>query len=250
MRSSGRCTPAAASGAGCRRSQTDVLVLDDWGVSALDASMRADLLEIIDDRAAHKATIITTQLPIDHWHGWIGDATVADAILDRLMQRMQRINLSGESMRRPACEGPKTGRMTPCNHVIVTAHPTIRSYAVPHRADRSRSPDSAVTIAGIRTILSSFPRWGSSASRRMHESLRERPPSSLAPEAAWQSAASDPPAPALPSRWRSCGAACFFHRTAELGAGFVVVRKREVPSPPGPVMPRASHSKVWPSEPR
>lgn len=82
--------------------RTDVLVLDDWGVSALDASMRADLLEIIDDRAAHKATIITTQLPIDHWHGWIGDATVADAILDRLMQRMQRINLSGESMRRPA----------------------------------------------------------------------------------------------------------------------------------------------------
>ena len=81
--------------------KTDVLVLDDWGVSVLDASMRADLLEIIDDRAAHKATIITTQLPIDHWHGWIGDATVADAILDRLMQRMQRINLAGESMRRP-----------------------------------------------------------------------------------------------------------------------------------------------------
>lgn len=82
--------------------KTDVLVLDDWGVSALDATMRADLLEIIDDRAAHKATIVTTQLPIDHWHGWIGDATIADAILDRLMQRIQRINLTGESMRRPA----------------------------------------------------------------------------------------------------------------------------------------------------
>ena len=82
--------------------KTDVLVLDDWGVSAVDATMRSDLLEIIDDRAAHKATIITTQLPIDHWHGWIGDATVADAILDRLMQRIQRINLAGESMRRPA----------------------------------------------------------------------------------------------------------------------------------------------------
>ena len=82
--------------------KTDVLVLDDWGVSAVDATMRSDLLEIIDDRAAHKATIITTQLPIDHWHGWIGDATVADAILDRLMQRIQRINLAGEPMRRPA----------------------------------------------------------------------------------------------------------------------------------------------------
>ena len=82
--------------------KTDVLVLDDWGVSSIDTTMRSDLLEIIDDRAAHKATIITTQLPIDHWHGWIGDATVADAILDRLMQRIQRINLAGESMRRPA----------------------------------------------------------------------------------------------------------------------------------------------------
>jgi DNA replication protein DnaC len=90
--------------------KTDVLVLDDWGVSALDASMRADLLEIIDDRAAHKATLITTQLPIDHWHGWVGDATVADAILDRLMQRMQRINLSGESMRRPTAA--KTRKQT------------------------------------------------------------------------------------------------------------------------------------------
>jgi DNA replication protein DnaC len=87
--------------------KTDVLVLDDWGVAALEASMRADLLEIIDDRAAHKATVITTQLPTDHWHGWIGDATVADAILDRLMQRLQRINLTGESMRRPQAKTPR-----------------------------------------------------------------------------------------------------------------------------------------------
>lgn len=82
--------------------RTDVLVLDDWGVSVLEPSMRADLLEIIDDRAALKATVITTQLPLEHWHAWIADATVADAILDRLMQRIQRINLAGESMRRPA----------------------------------------------------------------------------------------------------------------------------------------------------
>ena len=62
--------------------------------------MRADLLEIVDDRAAHKATVITTQLPPEHWHAWIGDATVADAILDRLMARMQRVDLKGESIRR------------------------------------------------------------------------------------------------------------------------------------------------------
>lgn len=79
--------------------KTDVLVLDDWGMGDLDSTTRSDLLEIIDDRAAHRATIITSQLPIEHWHAWIGDATVADAILDRLMQRHHRFTLSGDSLR-------------------------------------------------------------------------------------------------------------------------------------------------------
>lgn len=79
--------------------KTDVLLLDDWGMAALDAQTRADLLEIIDDRAANKATIITSQLPIEHWHAWVGDATIADAILDRLMQRNHRFTLTGESLR-------------------------------------------------------------------------------------------------------------------------------------------------------
>ena len=60
--------------------RTDVLLLDDWGMTGLDSQTRADLLEIIDDRAANKATIITSQLPIEHWHAWVGDATIADAI--------------------------------------------------------------------------------------------------------------------------------------------------------------------------
>jgi DNA replication protein DnaC len=79
--------------------KTDVLLLDDWGMAALDVQARADLLEIIDDRAGSKATIITSQLPIEHWHAWIGDATIADAILDRLMQQNHRITLTGESLR-------------------------------------------------------------------------------------------------------------------------------------------------------
>jgi DNA replication protein DnaC len=79
--------------------KTDVLLLDDWGMSGLDASTRADLLEIIDDRSANKATIITSQLPIEHWHAWVGDATIADAILDRVMQRNHRLTLTGESLR-------------------------------------------------------------------------------------------------------------------------------------------------------
>jgi DNA replication protein DnaC len=81
--------------------KTDVLLLDDWGMGALDSATRSDLLEIIDDRAASKATIITSQLPIEHWHAWIGDATVADAILDRLMQRHRRLTLTGDSLRQP-----------------------------------------------------------------------------------------------------------------------------------------------------
>ncbi len=79
--------------------KTDVLVLDEWGTGDLDSTTRSDLLEIIDDRAGHRATIITSQLPIEHWHAWIGDATVADAILDRLMQRHHRFTLSGDSLR-------------------------------------------------------------------------------------------------------------------------------------------------------
>lgn len=80
--------------------KTDVLILDDWAVAALDAGTRADLLEIIDDRAATRGTIITSQLPVEHWHSWIGDATIADAMLDRLLQRTHRITLKGESLRR------------------------------------------------------------------------------------------------------------------------------------------------------
>jgi DNA replication protein DnaC len=86
---------------------TDVLLLDDWGMAAMDSQTRADLLEIIDDRASQRATIITSQLPIEHWHEWIGDPTMADAMLDRLIQNHHRFTLTGESLRkknRPAKE--------------------------------------------------------------------------------------------------------------------------------------------------
>lgn len=79
--------------------KTDVLILDDWGMGAIDSTTRSDLLEIIDDRAANKATVITSQLSIEHWHAWIGDATIADAILDRVMQRHHRFTLTGDSLR-------------------------------------------------------------------------------------------------------------------------------------------------------
>lgn len=65
----------------------------------MDSVTPGDLLEVIDDRVGHRATIITHQLPIEHWHAWLGDATIADAILDRLMQSCRRFNLEGESRR-------------------------------------------------------------------------------------------------------------------------------------------------------
>jgi DNA replication protein DnaC len=79
--------------------RTEVLVLDDWGLAMLDGPTRSDLLELIDDRAGTRATIVTSQLPVEHWHAWIGDATIADAILDRLLSRSHRLALKGESLR-------------------------------------------------------------------------------------------------------------------------------------------------------
>ena len=79
--------------------RTEVLVLDDWGLAALDGPTRSDLMEVIDDRAGTRPTIVTSQLPVEHWHAWIGDATIADAILDRLLSRSHRLELKGESLR-------------------------------------------------------------------------------------------------------------------------------------------------------
>ena len=81
--------------------RVDVLILDDWGMTPLDQAARHDLLEVIDDRSTSKSTLITSQLPIDHWHAWLNDPTVADAILDRLVHRSHRIALKGESRRKP-----------------------------------------------------------------------------------------------------------------------------------------------------
>jgi DNA replication protein DnaC len=80
--------------------KTDLLVLDDFGLSPLNQEQRHDLLEILEDRHNIRSTIVTSQLPEDHWHEQIGDPTLADAILDRLVHAAYRIQLKGESMRK------------------------------------------------------------------------------------------------------------------------------------------------------
>jgi DNA replication protein DnaC len=77
-----------------------LLILDDWGLEPLDAQARHDLLEILEERYGRRSTIITSQLPVDSWHAVIGDPTYADAILDRIVHNAQRLNLSGDSLRR------------------------------------------------------------------------------------------------------------------------------------------------------
>lgn len=78
----------------------DLLIIDDFGLKPLDANARMMLLEIIEDRHGRKSTIISSQLPVSQWYEIIGDSTVADAILDRMVNASHRIELKGESMRK------------------------------------------------------------------------------------------------------------------------------------------------------
>lgn len=88
-----------------RLSQTDVLIVDDWAMAPLTDTERRDVLEIFDDRYQTRSTILTSQLPVASWHAQIGDPTIADSILDRLVHHAHRIELKGESLRKKRKEG-------------------------------------------------------------------------------------------------------------------------------------------------
>ena len=77
-----------------------LLILDDWGLAPMNDEQRRDLLEIMDDRHNQSSTIVTSQLPVKLWHEAIGDLTLGDAILDRLIHNAHRIDMKGESMRK------------------------------------------------------------------------------------------------------------------------------------------------------
>lgn len=81
-------------------SRCDLLILDDFGLTRLEQQQRMDLMEIIEDRHAKRATIIASQLPVSNWYDIIGEGMVADAILDRLVHTSYRIELAGESLRK------------------------------------------------------------------------------------------------------------------------------------------------------
>jgi DNA replication protein DnaC len=93
-----------------RLAKTAVLILDDLGLAALNDQERQDLLEVIEDRHGSASTIVTSQLPVEHWHEAIGDPTIADAVLDRLVHNAHKIMLKGETMRRRKVQIDSEGR--------------------------------------------------------------------------------------------------------------------------------------------
>ena len=97
--------------------KADVLVLDDFGLTPLAEQTKRDLLEILDDRYDRRSTILTSQLPVDQWHAFLADPTLADAILDRLVHNSYRLALKGDSMRKQ-----KTLNSKPPNTPRTRAH--------------------------------------------------------------------------------------------------------------------------------
>jgi DNA replication protein DnaC len=115
----------------------DLLILDDWGLSILTQSQRIDLLDILEDRNGRRSTLITSQVSAEQWCDVIGDPTLADAILDRLVHRL---NMTGESMRRSPAGAPLTQTKTPDPIVGVGQAPNCprsREIGAHHRAKRA-----------------------------------------------------------------------------------------------------------------
>ena len=91
--------------------RVQLLILDDWGLAPLTSQQGRDLLEIVDDRHGRSSTIVTSQLPVDHWHEVIVDPTIADAVLDRLVHTAHRLTLDGETLRKPPEKSAKRGKL-------------------------------------------------------------------------------------------------------------------------------------------
>src|SRR5204863_7991418 len=138
-----------------------LLILDDWGLEPLDAGARRDLYEILEERYGRRSTVLTSQIPVDKWHTFIGDPTYADAILDRLVHNAHRIDLAGDSLRRQAlqtnCKGLTTGLQLAKNDRQQGARQPgdIISYrrATSSRNQRATSSESAARGGGSRRRL-------------------------------------------------------------------------------------------------
>ena len=84
--------------------KTELLILDDWGMRKVSADQRNDLMEVIEDRHGRGSALIASRLPTEHWHEHIGEDTIADAIMDRLLHVAHGLTLTGESMRKATAQ--------------------------------------------------------------------------------------------------------------------------------------------------
>jgi DNA replication protein DnaC len=138
--------------------RVDVLILDDLGLRPLTDAQAADLLEVIDDRHGRRATIISSQLPISSWHANLGEPTLADAICDRLTHTAHRIELRGQSLRKP----PTPSAATALHGAPATiSTPTATQHTADTKHNETRSPSDYATLSTI-----DHPEGGDSAASR------------------------------------------------------------------------------------
>jgi hypothetical protein len=134
--------------------KVDVLVLDDLGLQPVPPAWAADLLEVIEDRGSLRSTIVTSQVPVGHWHEALGEPTIADAILDRLVHNAYRLALRGDSRRRAARAADDPAEVA----AITPDPPSTDGPGRPrqHRGGMDDPPGSpTVTHHGWRARLSS-----------------------------------------------------------------------------------------------
>jgi DNA replication protein DnaC len=142
----------------------DVLVLDDLGLQPMAPARAADLLEVIEDRHGLRSTIVTSQLPVAHWHEALGDPTIADAILDRLVHSAYRIELRGDSLRRPETVAKGTTDAASSVHTPTARKPTVTDG--PGRPLRSREVSEHPTEPPGSAVESGVPDYPQSTERR------------------------------------------------------------------------------------
>ena len=116
--------------------RNDLLILDDWGLGALTEAQSRDVLEVLEDREGRRSTVVNSQLPVEHWHKWLCEPTVADAILDRLVHRSYRLVLKGPSRRKGSDPESKS----------VTKTEPASSLRVGKDEPGPFGPESAVTL--------------------------------------------------------------------------------------------------------
>jgi hypothetical protein len=113
--------------------RVELLILDHWGPEQLNAEQRRDLLEIVEDRYDARSIIITSQLPVERWYEIIGNPTLADAILDRIIHNAYRIELTGDSMRKLKTEEAEREAPSPPKEVLKSAGAPASTPAKAHR---------------------------------------------------------------------------------------------------------------------